>query len=53
MSLKLIKFIKNERFGIVTIFQGEKKVGDISIEQLKDFINDPVKDISKFANITE
>lgn len=43
--MKKIRFFKNEKFGYVSIKQGDKHIATVSLDELKEFINNYDKDI--------
>lgn len=51
--MKKIRIFKNEKFGQLTITQGDKHIAYVSLKELKDFLNDYNKDICYLENLKE
>lgn len=51
--MKKIKIFKNEKFGMLSITQGNKHIAYVSLKELKDFLNDYDKDICYLENEKE
>lgn len=49
--MKKIRIYKNERFNYIEIKQGDKFIGYIALDKLKELLNNYDKDLEYFENM--
>lgn len=49
--MKKIRFFKNEKFGCVSIKQGEKEIAVVELKELKEFLSNYDRDILYLDNL--